>query len=476
LVHRDLKPDNLLIRRDGVVKVADFGIAKPTQADLTVITQADTTRGTVPYMSPEQLRAGALDARSDIWAMGCVLYYAMTARHLFVGDSAPSIMMRIIQLDFGPTRPDPFGELNDLREGAGEVLRRCVALEPDHRFDSAEQLRTALVALLPGGAAGPSLEDSLAAASSAFLPAWLEKSLNLPETIDTLPPPPLGQPAGTESLVEAEAGPEAPSAAAVEPEPSAAPRPPVAKRRPPDESDTAPPVRGILASCAVLLLIACLCGGLVFARFAQQARGTPPAWIGEAMLIDSYDVPGGTFARYRATGDGEWAASLGTVQLYDRSGLVWSVDLNSYFSRTDYIAIQDVKYRFGIVYFDDGCQIAASAVDGQCSSVYAVEGATGTLLWKTPPVFSNINMTLVGNYLAVGYGYTDEADYLRLLRLSDGGEVCKLWVEKAPISIELATRWTEDGAPILKVILYNDRQLDVVIRDFESEAPKLEIL
>ncbi|MCP4871093.1 MAG: serine/threonine protein kinase [Proteobacteria bacterium] len=238
LVHRDLKPDNLLIRRDGVVKVADFGIAKPTQADLTTITQADTTRGTIPYMSPEQLRAGDIDGRSDVWAMGCVLYYSLTGRHLFVGDSAPSIMMRIIQLDFGPQRPDPFGEMNASHPGLGEVLRRCLALEPKHRFDTAEQLRGALLALLPPGPAVLTSEATLAAVSSEHLPGWLADPLDLPETVDTAPP--LAPPAaGTESLFKTPATPEpepepAPEPVAEpEPEPVAEPEPePVAEPEP----------------------------------------------------------------------------------------------------------------------------------------------------------------------------------------------------------------------------------------------------
>jgi serine/threonine protein kinase len=167
LVHRDLKPDNIMVRSDGVVKVADFGIAKPTQATIaTAVTRIDTTRGTIPYMSPEQLRGDDLDRRSDVWAIGCVLYYSLTGRHLFFARTAPPLMMMIAKLDFHGR--DPWSELEDILPGAGLVLRRCVCLDRTERFADASQVGATLRSLCR-----PPTQGSLAGISSSNLPGWM---------------------------------------------------------------------------------------------------------------------------------------------------------------------------------------------------------------------------------------------------------------------------------------------------------------
>ena len=130
IVHRDIKPHNLMIERDGTVKVLDFGIARTT-------TGAGTTGkivGTVAYMSPEQALGRAVDSRSDIWAIGLVLYEFVTGRVAFAGDSDYSVLDRIVRGE-----PEPFKH-EDLEVVAQlePILTKALAKDPADRYQNAE--------------------------------------------------------------------------------------------------------------------------------------------------------------------------------------------------------------------------------------------------------------------------------------------------------------------------------------------------
>ncbi len=139
IVHRDLKPSNVMVSDDVRVKVLDFGIAKTTPADGAVdasaamtqseLTRAGTVVGTAPYMSPEQLRGGAVDARTDIWAFGCVLYEMLAGRRAFAGDTIADASAAVIARD-----PD-WGALPDaVPDALKRLTQRCL------RKDAAERL------------------------------------------------------------------------------------------------------------------------------------------------------------------------------------------------------------------------------------------------------------------------------------------------------------------------------------------------
>jgi eukaryotic-like serine/threonine-protein kinase len=122
IVHRDIKPENVMLRPDGVVKVLDFGLAKlavvgPPGAETTqlgVNTDAGTVVGTAAYMSPEQARGQQVDARTDIWSLGVMLFEMVAGRSPFVGPSATDVLAAILQNEPAPVarfEPDAPTEL-----------------------------------------------------------------------------------------------------------------------------------------------------------------------------------------------------------------------------------------------------------------------------------------------------------------------------------------------------------------------------
>jgi len=139
LVHRDMKPGNIMVSTDGHVKVGDFGIAlfADRVADATAQGQL---KGTPAYMSPEQTLGGPLDARSDVFSMGLTLYTLATTKLAFRAKKAMHIALKIARESLEPHAL----ELEDIGEGLGDVLRMACARDPDDRFPDAAALGDAL--------------------------------------------------------------------------------------------------------------------------------------------------------------------------------------------------------------------------------------------------------------------------------------------------------------------------------------------
>src|SRR5580658_3120508 len=145
IIHRDLKPENLFVTKDGRVKILDFGLAKLTQPEsgdhtslptMTQATEAGVVLGTAGYMSPEQVRGIAVDARSDIFSFGAILYEMVSGKRAFHRDTAADTMSAIL-------KEDP-AELNETNRNVSPALERivqhCLEKNPEQRFHSASDI------------------------------------------------------------------------------------------------------------------------------------------------------------------------------------------------------------------------------------------------------------------------------------------------------------------------------------------------
>ena len=140
LVHRDLKPDNVMISSEGTVKLLDFGIARATDR-LANATKTDMTRGTVHYMSPEQVRAAKdIDFRSDLFSFGAMFWECLSGRRLIEADSAVGALYEVAAFDPAPA----LGHVSEILPEAAPVLARLLARDPAERYASTEELVTAL--------------------------------------------------------------------------------------------------------------------------------------------------------------------------------------------------------------------------------------------------------------------------------------------------------------------------------------------
>ena len=162
IIHRDLKPDNLFIMRDGRVKILDFGLAKlepgkaSSENSSTVTVRQETNPGhvlgTVGYMSPEQVRGRTADHRSDIFALGAILYEMVTGKRTFHEATSAETMTAILKED-----PPPIAQFApDTPAGLQRVVKRCLEKDPEQRWYSAHDLVFALEALSDSATSSPS--------------------------------------------------------------------------------------------------------------------------------------------------------------------------------------------------------------------------------------------------------------------------------------------------------------------------------
>ena len=153
LVHRDISPDNLMVTRDGVTKVLDFGIAKMEVDEVDAVTQTGELKGKIPFMPPEQLKGDPLDGRADLWSLGVTLYWLLTGTRPFVGNEIQTLQAILHDAPISPRAVNPLVPIP-----LDRLTMRLLEKDRTRRYASGQEVADALMSLL-----GPGLSSNAAA-------------------------------------------------------------------------------------------------------------------------------------------------------------------------------------------------------------------------------------------------------------------------------------------------------------------------
>ncbi|MEY9870949.1 serine/threonine protein kinase [Streptacidiphilus sp. MAP12-33] len=197
LVHRDIKPANVMLTKRDVVKVMDFGIARAMQSGVTSMTQTGMVVGTPQYLSPEQALGKSVDARSDLYSVGCMLFELLTGRLPFESESALGMAYQHVQ----ETPPAPSSVNAAVPLAVDALVARALRKEPAHRFQSADEMREECLRVAQGatgvgvppqmtGEGGPRLSNVGGSGQNAVFPQ-AQGPLNTPypQGVPQTPPP-----------------------------------------------------------------------------------------------------------------------------------------------------------------------------------------------------------------------------------------------------------------------------------------------
>ncbi|MFF2406178.1 Stk1 family PASTA domain-containing Ser/Thr kinase [Streptomyces sp. NPDC058092] len=146
IVHRDIKPANVMLTRTGQVKVMDFGIARAMGDSGMTMTQTSAVIGTAQYLSPEQAKGEQVDARSDLYSTGCLLYELLTVRPPFIGDSPVAVAYQHVREE--PQPPSNFDP--EITPEMDAIVLKALTKDPDYRYQSADEMRADIEACLDG--------------------------------------------------------------------------------------------------------------------------------------------------------------------------------------------------------------------------------------------------------------------------------------------------------------------------------------
>ncbi|WP_265565592.1 protein kinase domain-containing protein [Streptomyces hygroscopicus] len=190
LVHRDIKPGNVMVTPRGVVKVMDFGIARALQSGVTSMTQTGMVVGTPQYLSPEQALGKSIDARADLYSVGCMLFELLTGRPPFDGDTAFSLAYKHVQ----EKPPAPSSVNRAISPAVDALVAQALSKDPAHRFPTAEVMRGEVHRVLSGPPSGAKAAPNGASAGHDHPPAADRtpsaalEAASVPTVSDALPP------------------------------------------------------------------------------------------------------------------------------------------------------------------------------------------------------------------------------------------------------------------------------------------------
>ncbi len=183
IVHRDIKPHNVIVDAEGRAKVTDFGIARAGAA--SQVTEAGSIVGTAQYLSPEQARGGAIDQRSDLYSVGIVLYEMLTGKVPFTGDTPVEIAMKHLS----ETPEPPSSKREEIPHELDLVVMRALAKDPDDRYQSAEEMDADLHRISRGLGVSRRTEEAATAIISAPPSAMPTTVTRAATTVRDRPPP-----------------------------------------------------------------------------------------------------------------------------------------------------------------------------------------------------------------------------------------------------------------------------------------------
>ncbi|HVV58699.1 MAG TPA: Stk1 family PASTA domain-containing Ser/Thr kinase, partial [Gaiellaceae bacterium] len=187
IVHRDIKPHNIVVGSDGRLKVTDFGIARSGASQMT---EAGSIVGTAQYLSPEQARGAPVDPRSDIYSLGIVLYEMLTGKVPFTGDTPVEIAMKHLS-----QIPEPPSELRpEVPHDLDAVVMRALAKDPDQRYASAEEMDADLGRVARGVAVSQETEEALTTVMAGGGIGAGQTMVTRPRAVAPPPAPPIYRP------------------------------------------------------------------------------------------------------------------------------------------------------------------------------------------------------------------------------------------------------------------------------------------